>query len=78
MLSKQMQAVVVDGALPTYAWPGAYPLYYLNNHSDVLCAVCANNHADYDETIVAQGANMEDESLTCDHCSKRIESACGD
>jgi hypothetical protein len=79
MLAPQLQRVLDDnshlGKLPTYTSIGCYPLFYLNNHNDVLCPDCANEHEDFDETITAYDANREDASLYCDHCSKRIESA---
>ena len=80
-----------NGNLPAYAWPGAYPIYYLCADNGVLCPQCANNesavreaeeHPDYpgyDQwRIVAGDINWEDSDLTCDNCNQRIESAYGD
>lgn len=75
-----------NGNLPAYAWPGGYPVYYLCADGGVLCPTCANTEPaaweadkhcpDYRQwRIVAGEVNWEDPCLTCDHCSKRIESA---
>lgn len=67
-----------DGNLPAYAWPGGYPLFYLDAENNVLCPKCANKNDEYTAQIVAQDCNWEDPSLYCDHCSERIESAYAD
>lgn len=59
---------IIDGMLPSYAWPGGYPLYYVTDRNTVLCPDHANNAADYaDELIVAADVNWEDTSLWCEH-----------
>lgn len=63
--------------LPSHAFPGGYPLFYVNNHNDILCPDCANGHAEYDETIVNYDVHLEGDSLYCDHCGREIESAYG-
>jgi len=76
------------GMLPAYAWPGGYPIYYLCADSGILCPNCANTEPavrqadkepdcpDSDQwRIVAGDVNWEDDSLACDHCNQRIESA---
>ena len=63
------------GNLPAYAWPGGYPLYYLDAENNVLCARCASANDDYSAPLAAAGINYEDPDLYCDHCSQRIESA---
>lgn len=79
MLNSKLQQLIseqtLSGKLPAYAFPGGYPIFYLNNHNDVFCVDCANDHADFDEIIVDYDVNWEDASLYCDHCSRRIESA---
>jgi len=66
-----------NGQLPSFAWPGGYPLYYLDNENSVLCPECANAEG-YSTEPIACGVNWEDDSLYCDDCSKRIESAYGE
>lgn len=70
-----------DGKLPAYAWPGGYPMFYLDGYCEVLCPDCANK-PDYEpgdkQYPEAYDVNWEDESLYCADCSKRIESAYGD
>lgn len=67
-----------NGKLMRYAWPGGYPLYYLDGDNSVLCAYCASAHeTDGIERFrpVDAGVNWEDKHMHCDECSRRIESA---
>ena len=67
-----------DGKLPAYAWPGGYPVYYLDGEDNVLCSKCANKSLnDFIEKFrpIVGDINYEDASLYCDQCSERIESA---
>jgi hypothetical protein len=69
-----------DGSLSAYAWPGGYPIFYLDNQNSVLCARCAQKNYSEPEPvffIVAADANYENDSLYCDECSDRIECAYG-
>lgn len=63
-----------NGKLPAWAWPGGYPLYYLDEEDNVLCPKCANKTG-YCADVVAYNMNWEDGGLYCDDCSQRIESA---
>ena len=75
-ISEGMRVLLDEkGNLPAYAWPGGYPLFYMDSENNVLCPECANKNDEYDAPIVAHDANYEDASLYCEHCSKRIESA---
>jgi len=66
---------VTNGEFAPYAWPGGYPLYYLTEHSAILCAAHATSEHEFDdETIVAADVNWEDSDLYCEH-NHRIESA---
>ena len=67
-----------DGRLPSYAWPGGYPLFYLDADNNVLCPSCADDNDDFDPLLVAYDVNWEDDCMFCDHCSNQIESAYGD
>ena len=67
-----------DGSLPAYAWPGGYPLYYLDKEDNVLCPDCANDNDQFNEPIICPGINWEDMGLNCDHCGKHIDSAYGE
>lgn len=73
-LSAKVRKIVENGKLPAYAWPGGYPLFYLDTDNNTLCPACANKH-DMSSGIVDYDANWEDPSLYCDDCGKRIESA---
>jgi len=68
------------GQLPAYAWPGGYPLYYLDHNGDVLCPQCAiaqDNAADA-PAIVYSEVHWEGPPVYCDECAVAIESAYGD
>lgn len=63
-----------DGKFDSYAWPGGYPLYYLDSDSTVLCPDCANKE-DYTAPVTFCDINWEDPDMYCEDCGKRIESA---
>ena len=64
-----------DGTLPAFAFPGGYPLYYLDEEGNTLCPECARKNDEYTSPLAAYGVNYEDPKLHCDDCSRRIESA---
>jgi len=70
----------MDGRLSAWAWPGGYPLFYLDGENSVLCVECARK-SDEEEfpqfRPIAADVNWEDRSLYCDNCSEQIESAYG-
>jgi hypothetical protein len=77
--NKKVMAMVQDnGELPTYAWPGGYPLFYVDAIMTVLCPFCANGNNEFSEKLVDYDCNWEDSELFCDNCNERIESAYGD
>lgn len=72
-----------------YAWPGGYPLYFVCDDGAALCCKCVKTerrnilesvaHKTRDGwRVVGLDINYEDDSLYCDHCSDRIESAYGE
>ena len=63
-----------DLKLPAYAWPGGYPMYYLDEESNVLCPDCANDNDNFNAPIVSMCINYEEEVI-CEHCNKKIETA---
>lgn len=73
-----------DGKLPSWAWPGGYPIYYLCADGGILCPKCANlpdvasaDPLDKQWYLEASGIHWEGAPLTCDHCNATIESAYG-
>jgi hypothetical protein len=62
------------GVLPHNSFPGLYPMFYITDASEAVCTDCAND-TKCDNTLVKQAVNWEDNSLHCDVCSKRIDSA---
>jgi len=76
-----------NGCCEKYAWPGGYPVFYICADGGILCPECvdserelvdAADQSDKQWLIVAQEINYEDNSLFCDNCSNRIESAYAD
>jgi hypothetical protein len=71
-----------DGTFPAYAWPGGYPIIYVDGHSEVLCAKCATKEADKEDAgkdaPVAADIHYEGPSELCAVCNADIESAYGD
>lgn len=67
-----------DNSLPSFAWPGGYPLFYLDSDINILCPKCANRNDEFTCMLIDAEINWEDNSLFCDHCSSRIESAYAD
>jgi len=71
-----------NNVLPAYAWPGGYPIFYLDGNCSVLCADCATKAADTpdagkDAPTVGY-AHYEGPSEVCEGCNTEIESAYGD
>lgn len=75
--------------LPSFAWPGGYPLFYLCNDGGILCPDCMNSEiVQIDDStrtrsrdgwnVAACDAHYEGPPLPCDHCGHEIESAYGD
>ena len=69
-----LQEMVESGEYDSYAWPGGYPLFYLEQDNSIICPQCANK-GEQQTTIVAVDANYEDTELYCDNCNNRIEAA---
>jgi len=72
-----------DGKLPAFAWPGGYPILYLDGSDEVLCAACATRLADDPEEFekykpYAFMIHEEGPTVYCENCNAPIESACGD
>lgn len=65
-----------------YAFPGGYPLFYYVRSDDGhlhCCPSCVNQNRVGTNVASCEGhINYEDETLTCDVCEKKIESAYGE
>ena len=66
-----------DGRLPSYAWPGGYPMFYYDRDGDEYCPDCANQDK-ADPPIVAGDVYWEGPDSICVGCGARIKSAYGD
>lgn len=72
-----------DGQLPAFAWPGGYPIIYLDKDCSTLCAKCATRSLDDADELpnfkpVAFDVYYEGPTLQCEQCNVDIESAYGD
>ena len=67
-----------DGSLPYHAWPGLYPLFYMDKCGNVLCPTCANRNVDQAQEVIDVAINEENEYLYCNDCGSKIESAYGE
>lgn len=74
--------------LPSYAWPGGYPIYYIDKNGYALCPDCAieeiQEYMDAtedekelyeDDLPVVYGINYEEPDLFCEGCNEKIECA---
>lgn len=72
-----------------YAWPGGYPKFALMHDGVCLCAACVKDNFAFIArstrdnsrdgwTFIGAEINWEDTNMTCEHCSKPIESAYGE
>lgn len=86
MDTRQIRALLRSGP---YAWPGGYPMFFLADDCEALCFDCVKSnyriishstrHKMHDGwQLIRAEINWEDDSLTCAHCDKRIESAYSD
>lgn len=66
-----------NGLFPSFAWPGGYPLYYLDRAGNTLCPKCASRDIDASQAVTACDVHWEGEALTCDDCGAAIDSAYG-
>lgn len=74
----ELRGTTSDGALPAYAWPGGYQLFYLDEGNNILCPACANDNDAYCEQLTDYDANYENTELYCDHCSAPIAASYAD
>lgn len=62
--------------LPAFAWPGGYPILYVDRSGSTLCPDCANAEA-ADGAEVSHFIHWEGEPEVCESCNKQIDSAYG-
>ena len=72
-----------DGQLPSFAWPGGYPIYYIVKDCSALCAKCATRSLDDPDEVPSfkptdGDVYWEGPTMQCDQCNAGIESAYGD
>ena len=68
--------------LPTFAWPGGYPILYYCSDWAAVCAPCADESLAQGRgctwPIIAADVYYEGPTIQCANCNKAIESAHGD
>ena len=71
---------IPGSTLEAYAWPGGYPVIYLDHGGDVLCAECATVDRDDPDTKPLQGYGIHWEGAPecCAECNEEIPSAYGE
>jgi hypothetical protein len=82
---KSLGLPVNRDALPEFAWPGGYPIFYVFRDGGCLCPACLNrNITDVDDAnrgeprfnshggwaVDAFDVNYEDGGHGCDHCGR--------
>lgn len=65
------------GMLPAFAWPGGYPIVYVDNGDGELCADCASNN-DCEPQAVGAFIHYDGPPVYCCDCNTEIPSAYGD
>jgi hypothetical protein len=73
----ELRASSPDGLLPSFAWPGAYPMAYLTADGLEICAGCANK-ADTSDPVSDGFVSWEGPATVCDDCGRDLETAYGD
>lgn len=71
-----------DGRLSAYAWPGGYPICYVDSDGFALCPDCTNEiwtrfHYVW-EMPTEYFIHYEGQPVSCEYCGREIESAYGD
>jgi hypothetical protein len=61
-----------------FAWPGGYPIVFLTDDGDCLCAECAKRVFIMEKIDVSADCYYEGPAMFCDGCNREIESAYGD
>ena len=72
-----------DNSLPWFAWPGGYPMLYLDGHNEILCPECATESLDdpdqWDDWKPQEWyIHYEGPPDFCSECNKMVELAYGD
>lgn len=67
-----------SGKFLRYAWPGHYPLFYIDKQGNWICPDCANRPVDQSQDVIDYGVNWENPNIYCEDCGARIASAYGE
>ncbi len=67
-----------DDWFTPYAWPGGYPILFLNDRLDILCAKCAREEFIMRNVDITCDIYYEGPPYQCEECNAEIESAYGD
>ena len=87
---RQLKMEVNRQPLPSFAWPGGYPMYYVFTDGGCICPDCVNGNVEEIDAanrgerrynshggwaVDGWDINYESPDLYCDHCNERIPSA---
>lgn len=64
-----------NGCFRAYTSFGCYPLFYMSEVGDVICAKCASCS---DEPVIGVDVHWEGDPISCELCDDEIESAYGE
>lgn len=64
-----LRASTTDDTLPTYAWPGAYPMTYYTVNGLMICPKCAND-PDTSDPVTAGDVYWEGPTVPCEDGSQ--------
>lgn len=68
-----------DGLLPSFTFPGGYPVFYVTEDLDEICPDCANEFkSDPEINVIDFKINEEDDDVRCSLCDRLIPSAWGE
>jgi hypothetical protein len=72
------------GKVRSHSYVGGYPIFYVTTDNEVLCPRCVGENLDEccdpdsHMLVTTHAANWNDADLSCNECSRRIESAYGE
>ncbi len=78
---RQRVGVEAGEAFPSFAWPGGYPIVYVTDDADTMCADCVNDasnpvhftgHGDGWRIDAAAIEEAPEDDVRCAHCNRVI------
>lgn len=66
-----------DEIFTDFAFPGGYPVLFMDDAGNTYCADCAKKVFILENTDITSDIYYEGDTIYCDNCNKEIESAYG-